>query len=94
MQSAVPVGKGGMLAVLGIEADEIQKLINENFEYFKCYLANDNSKGQLIISGKNTDLEKFAILLKENGLHIRERQWFSIGNGSSRALISLLPTVH
>tara|TARA_B100000029_G_scaffold402704_1_gene402297 strand:- start:178 stop:885 length:708 start_codon:yes stop_codon:yes gene_type:complete len=65
MQSAVPVGKGGMLAVLGIEADEIQKLINENFEYFKCYLANDNSKGQLIISGKNSDLEKFAILLKE-----------------------------
>ena len=40
------------------------------------------------------EFNEFAILLKENGLHIRERQWFSIGNGSSRALISLLPTVH
>tara|TARA_B100000029_G_scaffold345993_1_gene338352 strand:- start:152 stop:1078 length:927 start_codon:yes stop_codon:yes gene_type:complete len=65
MQSAVPLGEGGMLAVLGINADEIKKIIKENFNNFKCYLANDNSIGQLIISGKNTELKKFENLLKE-----------------------------
>jgi len=65
MQSAVPLGEGGMLAVLGIESDEIKKIIKENFNDIKCYLANDNSNGQLIISGKNIELQKFANLLKE-----------------------------
>ena len=53
MQSAVPLGEGGMLAVLGVETIEIKKLINDNFKKIKCFLANDNSKGQLILSGKN-----------------------------------------
>ncbi len=65
MQSAVPLGEGGMLAVLGVETDVVQKIINNNFEKIKCYLANDNSKGQLILSGKNDALNKFATLLKE-----------------------------
>jgi len=65
MQSAVPLGEGGMLAVLGIETEEIQKLINGNFDNIKCFLANDNSKGQLILSGKNIELDKFSLLLKE-----------------------------
>ena len=65
MQSAVPLGEGGMLAVLGIQAQEIKNLIEENFKFIRCFLANDNSNGQLILSGKNTELDKFALLLKE-----------------------------
>tara|TARA_Y100000590_G_scaffold326250_1_gene370265 strand:+ start:5775 stop:6701 length:927 start_codon:yes stop_codon:yes gene_type:complete len=65
MQSAVPLGEGGMLAVLGIEIDEIKKIITENSKSIKCFIANDNSKGQLILSGKNEELNKIAILLKE-----------------------------
>ena len=65
MQSAVPLGEGGMLAVLGVETEEINNLIKENYENIKCFLANDNSKGQLILSGKNIELDKFALLLKE-----------------------------
>ena len=65
MQSAVPLGEGGMLAVLGIQTQEIKNLIEENFKFIRCFLANDNSNGQLILSGKNTDLDKFALLLKE-----------------------------
>ncbi|MDA9717428.1 ACP S-malonyltransferase [Candidatus Pelagibacter sp.] len=65
MQTAVPLGEGGMLAVLGVETDVVQKILNNNFEKIKCYLANDNSKGQLILSGKNDALNKFATLLKE-----------------------------
>ena len=52
MQSAVPLGEGGMSAVLGVEPKELKKLISENFNEIKCFLANDNSKGQFIISGK------------------------------------------
>jgi len=65
MQSAVPLGEGGMLAVLGAEINDVKKIINENFQYIKCFLANDNSKGQIILSGKNIDIDKFVVLLKE-----------------------------
>ena len=66
MQSAVPLGEGGMLAVLGVETKEIQKMISKNFDKTKCYLANDNSNGQVILSGKNSDLDKFSENLKKN----------------------------
>ena len=65
MQSAVPLGEGGMLAVLGQDPEEINKLIKINFDHIKCFLANDNSTGQLILSGKNSELEKFEKILKE-----------------------------
>tara|TARA_B100002051_G_scaffold170188_1_gene160894 strand:- start:962 stop:1888 length:927 start_codon:yes stop_codon:yes gene_type:complete len=65
MQSSVPLGEGGMLAVLGLESEQLKKIIKENSENSKCYLANDNSNGQLIVSGKNMELEKFSNLLKE-----------------------------
>ena len=65
MQSAVPIGEGGMLAVLGVETEELKNLINENSNKIKCYLANDNSKGQSILSGRNEELEKFSLVLKE-----------------------------
>ena len=65
MQSAVPLGEGGMLAILGSEAEDIKELISNNFKNIKCFLANDNSKGQLIISGRNEELEKFSSLLKD-----------------------------
>jgi [acyl-carrier-protein] S-malonyltransferase len=66
MQSAVPLGVGGMLAVLGVETNEIIKIINDNSKNIKCFLANDNSKGQIILSGKNDELDKFSSILKEN----------------------------
>lgn len=65
MQSAVPLGEGGMLAVLGINADELKKIVKENFDRIKCFIANDNSIGQLILSGKIEELEKFSSLLKD-----------------------------
>ena len=65
MQSAVPIGDGGMLAVLGVQVAELKKIIEENFENIKCFIANDNSIGQLILSGKNDQLDKFSLVLKE-----------------------------
>ena len=64
MQSAVPKGQGGMLAVLGSEIDKIKKIISDNKEKFKCYVANDNSIGQVVISGNINELNKFSEELK------------------------------
>ncbi len=66
MQSAVPKGQGGMLAVLGSEIEKINEIINNNEEKFKCYVANDNSIGQIVVSGNINDLNKFSEELKIN----------------------------
>ena len=65
MQSAVPLGEGGMSAVLGVDSEDLKKLIKENFSEIKCYLANDNSNGQFIVSGLNKELKKFNLLCLE-----------------------------
>ena len=64
MQNSVPLGVGGMLAILGSSIDEIEKILNENQNEFKGEIANDNSEGQLVISGKLDDLKKLMGLLK------------------------------
>ena len=61
MQSAVPTGQGGMLAVLGSDIEIINQILEKNKDNFNCYVANDNSVGQIVISGNNKDLEKFSI---------------------------------
>ncbi len=65
MQTAVPKGAGGMIAVLGIEIKEINNLLEENKNNYNCYIANDNSIGQTVLSGLNSDIDKFIETLKE-----------------------------
>jgi [acyl-carrier-protein] S-malonyltransferase len=64
MQSSVPKGVGGMVAVLGSEIKIIENFISENKTKYECYIANDNSAGQIVLSGKNEDLEKMMADLK------------------------------
>jgi [acyl-carrier-protein] S-malonyltransferase len=64
MQNSVPKGEGGMIAVLGSEIEIIENLINENKANYECYIANDNSVGQIVLSGNIKDLEKMMIDLK------------------------------
>ena len=66
MQEAVPLGQGSMLAVMGIENNELKELIN-NFDKKNgvCEIANDNAKGQIIISGEKIALNKFNEVLKK-----------------------------
>ena len=64
MQNSVPKGEGGMVAVLGSEIETVENFINENRSKYECYIANDNSAGQIVLSGKIEDLEKIAIDLK------------------------------
>ena len=65
MQNSVPKGEGGMTAVLGVKIEDIEKILRENQNNFKVEIANDNSDGQLVLSGKNYDLEKLSSKLKE-----------------------------
>ena len=64
MQSSVPKGVGGMVAVLGSEIETIEKIIKDNKDKYECYIANDNSMGQIVLSGKIDDLEKMMGDLK------------------------------
>ena len=65
MQTAIPKGEGGMLAVLGAEISTISNLLKENDKKYECYIANDNSNGQIVISGKNKDLNLLIEDLKK-----------------------------
>ena len=64
MQNAVPKGEGGMLAVLGSTIEIIEKILKENKDNFFVQIANDNSDGQIVLSGKNNDLDKINKILK------------------------------
>ena len=57
MQAAVPEGKGAMLAVMGMDINELNSKI-EKFDKKKdiCEIANDNSPGQIILSGNKQTL--------------------------------------
>ena len=68
MQNSVPKGEGGMVAVLGSTVDVIEKILKNNESNFIAQIANDNSEGQIVLSGKTQDLEKLNEVLKENSI--------------------------
>jgi [acyl-carrier-protein] S-malonyltransferase len=69
MQDAVPVGQGKMIAILGLEANQINHLIkNRNDKNGVCEIANDNANGQIIISGDNNGINLFQTTLKEQNI--------------------------
>ena len=66
MQDAVPVGEGAMVAVLGLDIEEIKALIQElNLKQGVCEIANDNAVGQVIISGHSSKVDLIQKRLKE-----------------------------
>ena len=67
-QEAVPIGIGGMAAVLGLPDEEVDKICNEasdNNSYVSA--ANYNSIGQVVISGVKKAVENAAKLAKDAG---------------------------
>ena len=69
MQEAVPLGKGAMIAVLGLKTNEIQNLIkNREKKRGICEIANDNADGQVIVSGDKEDISDFQKDLKEKNI--------------------------
>jgi len=68
MQETVPLGTGGMVAVLGLDAPEIARVCSEVRSEGKIVdVANFNCPGQVVIAGENQALERAKILAKEAG---------------------------
>ncbi|MCI6464520.1 MAG: ACP S-malonyltransferase [Faecalicatena sp.] len=64
MQNAVPGGKGSMAAVLGMAAEEIEKVLSE---IEGASIANYNCPGQIVITGWKESVEKASEALKAAG---------------------------
>ncbi len=67
MQEAVPVGKGAMAAILGLNLDIVRKIADEAAQGEICTSANDNANGQVVISGTKTAVERALLLAKDKG---------------------------
>jgi len=68
MQNSVLRGQGGMVAVLGSKVEIIEKILKDNEQNLTAQIANDNSEGQIVLSGKTDDLDKLILILKENSI--------------------------
>ena len=67
MQEAVPNGKGSMIAVMGLDLNEINKFIEEiKSNKGVCEVANDNSYSQIILSGDKSAIDEISKNLKNN----------------------------
>ena len=56
MQEAVPSGEGAMLAVLGMASKELDEILEMNNKKYECFIANDNSNLQVVVSGLKKDI--------------------------------------
>ena len=68
MQEAVPKGEEGMIAILGSTTEIIEKIFEENKNNYECYIANDNSNGQIVVSGKLINLDLLIEDLKKRSI--------------------------
>jgi [acyl-carrier-protein] S-malonyltransferase len=67
MQEAVPVGVGGMAALLGIDMDAANEIAKEASAVGICETANDNAPGQVVVSGEIAAVEKATEIARERG---------------------------
>ena len=68
MQEAVPIGKGAMAALIGTNLETAKEVIDRVKSYGVCDIANDNSEGQVVISGDILAVEKAIKLSKDLGI--------------------------
>jgi [acyl-carrier-protein] S-malonyltransferase len=67
MQKAVPVGVGAMAALLGVELPEAESIAADAAAGEVCQVANDNSSGQVVISGHKAAVDRAIALAAERG---------------------------
>src|SRR6201996_4214091 len=67
MQKAVPVGVGAMAALLGIELPDAESIAADAAQGEICQVANDNSSGQVVISGNKAAVDRAIALAAEKG---------------------------
>jgi len=67
MQKAVPVGAGGMAALLGVELSLAEEIAKEAAQGEVCDCANDNGPGQVVLSGAKEAIDRAVELAKAKG---------------------------
>lgn len=67
MQEAVPVGKGAMAALLGLDMDAAREVAEEAAQGEVCQAANDNAPGQVVVSGHKAAVERAIDIAKAKG---------------------------
>jgi [acyl-carrier-protein] S-malonyltransferase len=67
MQKAVPVGVGGMAALLGLEFDVARAVAAEAAQGQVCEAANDNGGGQVVVSGDRAAVERAVEIARSRG---------------------------
>jgi len=65
MQSATPLGTGSMAAIISLQKDKIEELIEKVSKFGTIEVANYNSPYQIVVSGKTEVIEKLLILGEE-----------------------------
>ena len=68
MQDAVPIGVGGMAALLGSDIETAQKLAEEAANGQVCEIANDNDPSQVVLSGHAEAIERVLGMAKDHGV--------------------------
>lgn len=67
MQAATPLGVGAMAAVLGLDFAAAAAVADEAAQGDICQAANDNSDGQVVISGHKAAVERALDIAKARG---------------------------
>ncbi len=67
MQRAVPVGEGAMAALLGLDFDVAVEVAALAADGQVCSPANDNAKGQVVVSGHKQAVERAMLIAKDKG---------------------------
>ncbi len=68
MQKAVPVGDGGMCALIGAERDLAEEVAREAAQGQVCEVANDNGGGQVVLSGAKAAIDRAIEIAKAKGI--------------------------
>ena len=68
MQESMPIGTGGMAAIIGSSLNQINKLMPKLNEIGKIYVANDNADGQIVLSGEISAIDHICSNSKTYGV--------------------------
>ncbi len=67
MQKAVPIGVGSMAAIIGLDFDAVEQIAKDAAQSDICVAANDNSDGQVVVSGHKEAVERAVALATDRG---------------------------
>lgn len=68
MQQAVPVGQGGMAALIGADLEQAKEVAAEAAQGDVCVAANDNAPGQVVLSGTTAAIDRAVEIAAKKGI--------------------------